>query len=124
MTPLLEIVTLFGAAVIGGLLMGFLHYLIPKVLGRDLAPPWTYIIGVGLGIALPFAGWCLLYGALIDAAIPAGMVIVAFGSVTGGAGLVTLICYDADNRARLREQARQNERSIEKGKRLIDDAFK
>jgi len=109
--------TLFCASVIAGLLMGFLHYLIPELLGRDLAQPWTYVVGVGFGIALPFAGWCLLYGALVNAAIPAGMVIVAFGSVTAGAGLVTLFCYDVDKR-------KKKEREIEKGKRLLDDALK
>jgi len=124
MTPLLETVTLFGASVIAGLLMGFLHYFIPKILGRDLAQPWTYVVGVGFGIALPFAGWCLLYGALVNAAIPAGMVVVAFASVVIGAGLVTLVCYDADHRARQREKAKEDERRIERGNRLLDDTLK
>jgi len=111
-TPLLEIVTLASAAVIGGLLMGFLHYLIPKILGRDLGPPWTYVVGVAFGIALPFAGWCLVYGALIGTAIPAGLVIVAFFSVTAGAGFVTLVCYDADQRYKLRKQAKKGEKLL------------
>ena len=113
MTPLFIVISLLAASTIAGLLMGWLHYWLSKAFGREITQPWTYVIGVGLGIFLPFAAWCLVYGALVHWVMPAWLPVVAFFSITAGAGIVTLVCYDADKRDEERKKARKGERLLD-----------
>ena len=104
--------------------MGWLHYFLRDWLGRDIHAPWTYVIGVGLGIGLPFASWCLVYGALVHWSMQAWLPVVAFTCISVTVGFVVMLCYDADQREKARQKAQQDERTIEKGKDLLKDAFK
>jgi len=111
--PPAAIWTMAGLALTGGLAMGFLHYILPEVMGRRIGPPWTYIVGVSLGILAPFTIWIILYGRLVD--------LLALCVIVIGAGLFTMIGHYYDRKA---ERRRRNDaiwRKVQKARRLIDD---
>jgi len=93
-----------GLALIGGLMMGFLHYILPEIMGRKIGPPWTYAIGVGLGILAPFTIWVILYGRLVD--------LLALCVIVIGAGLFTMVGYYYDRKAEQRRSKREREERI------------
>ena len=108
------IASLAMVAVLAGALMGFSHYWLPIALGRDINPPWTYCIGVGLGILVPFGAWCLFYWLVFRQPMPWWLAVIALVVVTAGAGLFVLVAYDTDNRHRVRQELRQRQRDTER----------
>lgn len=87
--------TLVLFAVLAAALMVAGHYMGPRVAGRRLHRLEAYVVGGAGGIALPFAGWCLvawLAGhAVADWRAPVGLVVIM-----GGAGLGTGLSWAAD----------------------------
>ena len=106
----LQVVIMASLALIGGLAMGFLHYALPAIIGREVGAPWTYIIGVAFGILAPFTAWVLIYGNPVD--LLALYVIVAL------AGLFTLIGHYYDRQVRERERREAILRKMEKLERM------
>jgi len=50
-------------AVATAALMGFAHYAAPRILRRKLHRLETYVVGVALGVLVPFAAWTWAAGA-------------------------------------------------------------
>lgn len=106
----LAAVFVFNSAVFAALAMAAAHYLVPRITGQEVGPPWTYVIGAGLGITLPFVAWCLLYRAFVAAQVDALWPALVLGCILIGAGVGTFVCYHYDAHHGYRTAARHYQR--------------
>lgn len=105
--------TLFVAVVLALALMVAGHYLLPKLLGRDLHRLEAYLCGCLLGILFPYTGWCLFWQAFAPAAqtnagepLPAWLAPLALLAIMAGAGAGTVLAWAADVMAGKRAELR------------------
>lgn len=106
----LAAVFVLNSAVFAALAMAVAHYLVPRMTGQDVGPPWTYVIGAGLGITIPFVVWALLYRTFVAVHVDALWPAVVLACILSGAGVGTLICYHYDAYHGYRTAARHRER--------------
>lgn len=87
-------------------LMAAAHYAAPKVAGRRLPRLATYVIGVGLGILMPYAGWCLSLESAGIVAIAPREAAGGLVAITVGTGAGTVLTWALDWLLGLRAEAR------------------
>jgi len=83
--------TLAAMSAIGFFSIIGLHY-IPwgKLFGKELCPPWTYVVGVTV-IGATFSLWALW------AQPEWGWSVVGFWSITAATGMGDIVCYGLDS---------------------------